>query len=247
MSRIRFLGHATTLIEANGVRIMTDPLLRPRVRGLVHRHSNVLSPTPGLVDAVLISHLHHDHLDVRSLHLLGEQTLVVTPRRGRDLLGRAGFRNVLEVQPGQRFDVAGLPVSTTRAVHIGMRAPLGPWGGTVGYVIEAERRVYFAGDTQAFAEMGSLGPIEVALMPIGGWGPILGPGHMGPAAAVEALRLIRPRVAIPVHFGSLVPVGFHRRTWSYLTRPPLAFVDLMSRELPEVQVRVLEPGQWFDL
>jgi L-ascorbate metabolism protein UlaG (beta-lactamase superfamily) len=245
VSRIDFLGHATTLIELDGTRLLTDPLLRPRISGLVHRHAEVVVPPPAQVDAVLISHLHNDHLDLPSLKLLGPQTHILAPRRGQALLRRAGFGNTREVRPGDRVEVNGLPLRTTRAVHWGLRAPLGPWGGCVGYIIEARQRVYFAGDTQAFSGMRKLGSIDVALMPIAGWGPVLGPGHMGPAAAVDALRLIRPRVVIPIHWGSLVPLGLHRRGWSYLTQPPLDFAERMHAELPEVQVEVLEPGQSF--
>ena len=153
MSRIDFLGHATTVIDVGGTRLLTDPLLRPRIRGLVHRHAHVLDPAPGQIDAVLISHLHHDHLDLPSLKLFGAQTRVLTPRHGRDLLRRAGFRNTREVHPGDRLEINGAQVLTTRAVHLGLRAPFGPWGGCVGFVIEATHRVYFAGDTQAFAAM----------------------------------------------------------------------------------------------
>jgi L-ascorbate metabolism protein UlaG (beta-lactamase superfamily) len=111
-------------------------------------------------------------------------------------------------------------------------------------VIESSReQVYFAGDTQAFAEMRDLGPIDVALVPIAGWGPVLGPGHMGPRAALEAVKLIRPRVVIPIHWGSLVPFGLHVHTWSYLTQPPLDFVELSRREAPEVHVQVLQAGE----
>jgi L-ascorbate metabolism protein UlaG (beta-lactamase superfamily) len=225
--------------------MLTDPLLRPRIRGLVHRHAYVLDPLPYPVDAVLISHLHHDHLDLPSLKLLGKHTRILTPRHSRALLRRAGFGNTQEVRPGDRMEISGVQVLTTRAIHLGLRAPLGPWGGCVGFVIEAEHRVYFAGDTQAFSAMKSLGPIDIALMPIAGWGPVLGPGHMGPSAAVEALRLIRPRVVIPIHWGSLVPFGLHLREWSYLTRPPLEFVDSMRRELPDIQVQLLQPGESF--
>ena len=149
------------------------------------------------------------------------------------------------MQPGDRLEINGVGVLTTRAIHLGLRAPLGPWGGCVGFVIESTDRVYFAGDTQAFSAMRVLGPIDVALMPIAGWGPVLGPGHMGPAAAVEALRLIRPRVAIPIHWGSLVPFGLHHRTWSYLTQPPLEFIKSMRRELPDIRVQLLQPGESF--
>jgi L-ascorbate metabolism protein UlaG (beta-lactamase superfamily) len=65
---------------------------------------------------------------------------------------------------------------------------------------------------------------------------------MGPRSAVEALHLIQPRVAIPIHWGSLVPLGLHARTWSYLTRPPLDFVALSRQQTPDVRVEVLQPG-----
>jgi L-ascorbate metabolism protein UlaG (beta-lactamase superfamily) len=93
--------------------------------------------------------------------------------------------------------------------------------------------------------MQGLRPIDVVLVPIAGWGPVLGPGHMGPGAAIDALRLIRPRVAIPIHWGSLVPLGLHRRSWGYLTQPPLDFLELARQHMPEVQVQILQPGESF--
>ena len=234
------------MIEVGGTRLLTDPLLRPRIRG-VHRHAHLLDPPPGQIDAVLISHLHHDHLDLPSLKRLGDNVRVVTPRHGQSLLRRAGFGDTREVRPGNRLDINGVQctVLTTRAIHLGLRAPFGPWGGCVGFVVGSTHRVYFAGDTQAFPAMRMLGPIDIALVPIAGWGPVLGPGHMGPGAAVEALRLIQPRVAIPIHWGSLVPFGLHRRLWSYLTHPPLAFIESMRREFPDICVQVLQPGESF--
>jgi len=244
VSRIDFLGHATAVIRIGAATLVTDPLLRRRVSGLVHRHPHAFSVMPSVIDGVLISHLHHDHLDIPSLRRLGPDTLVVVPRHGGALLRRQGFGDVVELQPGQWVDIGGLRIRATRAVHLGLRAPWGPLGGCLGFVIETPgKQVYFAGDTQAFPEMRTFGPIDVALVPIAGWGPVLGPGHMGPRAAVEALRLLQPRIVIPIHWGSLVPFGLHRRTWSYLTRPPLEFVELSGRETPEVHVEVLQPGQ----
>jgi L-ascorbate metabolism protein UlaG (beta-lactamase superfamily) len=246
MSHVDFLGHATTLIEVDRTRVLTDPLLRPRIAGLVHRQADLLDRLPGEVHAVLISHLHHDHLDVPSLQRLGFETPIVVPRHGGSLLLNAGFRTVSEVEPGTELQFGAVRVRATRAVHIGLRAPLGPWGECVGFVVESPvDRVYFAGDTQAFPEMRKLGAISVALVPVGGWGPVLGPGHMGPEAAVEALRLIRPRVAIPIHWGSLVPFGLHKRTWRYHTQPPLHFASLVAQALPDVHVEVLQPGESF--
>jgi L-ascorbate metabolism protein UlaG (beta-lactamase superfamily) len=246
VARIHFLGHATTVIELDGTRLLTDPLLRRRVRGLVHRHPAVAPPPLGSIDAVLISHLHHDHLDLPSLRLLRRDVPLLVPHRGSAMLRRRGFRDVVELEADQVAAVGRLRVRATRALHAGFRAPFGPVGGCLGFVAEGDRRVYFAGDTDIFPEMVDLGPVEVALVPVAGWGPTLGPGHMDAAAAAEALRLIRPRVAIPIHWGSLVPFGLHRRTWSYLVQPPLEFAERARRLTPEVEVRVLQPGDSFE-
>ena len=68
------------------------------------------------------------------------------------------------------------------------------------------RSVYFAGDTDVFEEMADLAPVDVALLPIWGWGPSMGPGHMDPARAAEAARLLDARVAIPIHWGTYFPI-----------------------------------------
>ena len=67
--------------------------------------------------------------------------------------------------------------------------------------------VYFPGDTDLFPEMGSLAPVDAALLPIWGWGPTLGPGHLDPDGAVRATQLIEPRLVIPIHWGTYAPAG----------------------------------------
>ena len=80
--RIVFLGHATVLIELDGVRLLTDPLLRDRVAHL-RRQVPPLDPAVYAgIDAVLISHLHHDHLDLASLRLLGLDSSAARAGRG---------------------------------------------------------------------------------------------------------------------------------------------------------------------
>jgi L-ascorbate metabolism protein UlaG (beta-lactamase superfamily) len=114
-------------------------------------------------------------------------------------------------------------------------------------VIEGSKRIYFAGDTDLFPEMSDLGPIDVAVLPIAGWGPVLGPGHMDPLQAARALALIRPKVAIPIHWGTFAPVGVHLRHWPYLIDPPFDFVKHAGELAPDVAVRVLQPGESLDL
>ena len=106
-------------------------------------------------------------------------------------------------------------------------------------------RVYFAGDTGAAARdaASSAGAVDVALLPVWTWGPHLGPGHLGPRSAAEALGDIRPAVAIPIHWGTLYPRRLHR-VWSRpLTEPGDRFAAHAARLAPATTVTVLRPGE----
>jgi L-ascorbate metabolism protein UlaG (beta-lactamase superfamily) len=245
--RIRFLGHATVQIDLDGTRLLTDPLLRGRISALMRRRSLSRAPSTDPVDAVLISHMHHDHLDVPSLRRLGPDVRLLVPRRAGAFLARRGFRDAREMRAGDAVEINSVRVVATPARHVGFRAPFGPHGGCLGFLVEGSARVYFAGDTNLFPEMAALGPVDVALLPIAGWGPLLGPGHLDPLEAARALRLIRPKIAVPIHWGTFAPVGLHLRHWPYLVSPPLDFVEHAHDLAPEVAVRVLEPGASFDL
>ncbi len=245
--RIRFLGHATVAIELDGTKLLTDPLLRGRISALMRRSSLPGDASTDPLDVVLISHMHHDHLDVPSLRQLGPDVRLVVPRRAGAFLVRRGFRDVREMQAGDAVEIDTVRVVATPARHFGFRAPFGPLGGCLGFVVEGSARVYFAGDTGLFPAMAALGPVDVALLPVAGWGPVLGPGHMDPLQAAQALRLIRPKLAIPIHWGTFAPVGLHLRHWPYLVNPPLDFVEHARELAPEVEVRVLEPGESVDL
>ena len=74
----------------------------------------------------------------------------------------------------------------------------------MGYLIRGSHQIYFAGDTDLFEGMATLAPdLEIALVPIWGWGPSLGPGHLDPRRAAEALRLLQPLLAVPIHWETL--------------------------------------------
>jgi L-ascorbate metabolism protein UlaG (beta-lactamase superfamily) len=228
------------------VRILTDPLLRSPVGGLVHRTPPRLS-TLGRVDAVVVSHLHHDHLDLPSLRMLPCMSRLLVPRPGAKLLARSGLPGAEELRASESAAVGPVRILATRARHFGYRAPFGPYGDSLGFIVEGSRRIYFAGDTDVFPEMCSLGPIDLALLPIAGWGPLLGPGHMNPGQAVRALQHIQPAAVVPIHWGSLVPRGLARRDWRYLTEPPRRFAALAEQAAPSVRVHVLRAGQTLEL
>ncbi len=260
--RIAFLGHATVLIELDGVRLLTDPLLRGRVAHLRRQVAPVdLSRLagPARPDAVLISHLHRDHLDLASLRLLGLDTSLLVPAGASALLRRGGFTDVTELSAGEvagamagrvtgAADVGGLTVTAVEARHDGRRHPGGRYAETLGYVIRGRRTVYFAGDTELFDGMAELAPkaasrLDIALLPVAGWGPTLGPGHMDPLDAARAVCLLRPRIAIPMHWGTLLPIASARRHKATLGDPPRLFARHVARMAPDVEVCILAPGQ----
>lgn len=246
---MRWIGHATTTVDLDGVRVLTDPLLRSRV-GPLQRHAAPLEPQwwEG-VDLVLLSHLHHDHLDVPSLRLLPPSTRVLAPRGAGPVLARTGLRDVVEVVPGQRVRVGGLTVEVVRAQHDDRRWR-GPWGAVarpVGYLLDGSTGVYFAGDTDAFPEMAELrGRVDVALLPVGGWGVTLGEGHLDPRRAAESLQVLQPRFAVPVHWGTLRPLGLRRVRPELFDSPGPQFRRLAVDLAPTVAVAVLAPGEELD-
>src|SRR5829696_9070246 len=108
------------------------------------------------------------------------------------------FETVRQVRAGDTLDVGGLRVDAVPAWHDGRRRP-GPGAkehDTLGFVTDG---VWFAGDTDLHEDMVSLrGRVDIALVPIWGWGPSLGPGHLDPEGAAKAVELVRPRVAVPI-------------------------------------------------
>ena len=242
---IQYVGHATTLVDLAGVRLLTDPLLRNRVAHL-RRAAKVDPGALRGVDAVLISHLHYDHLDLPSLERLGREMPVVAPRGAGALIRRkAGVKNVVELRAGDEIAIGAVTVRATKAAHDAGRMPLGTQAEPLGYVIEGDgRSVYFAGDTDLFAEMADLAPVDVALLPIWGWGPTMGPGHMDPTRAAQAAALLETAVAIPIHWGTYYPIHLGMQgPPPFLKTPPSLFEQAISEHALETTVRVLAPGE----
>lgn len=242
---LTFLGHATMLIEMAATRILTDPLVFERLL-VLRRVASALDPALHQdLDAVLISHLHSDHLHVRSLRAIGRETRIIMPAGGERILAGQGFTHVEGVRPGDSVMVGPVHVTATPAVHDGRRPPFGPAAPAMGFVLEeGPTKAYFAGDTDVFPAMADLAPdLDVAMLPVWGWGPRLGRGHMNPRRAAEALRLLRPRYAVPIHWGTLWPYGFGHVVPGRLTDPPREFARFARRYAPEVSVLLTPPGR----
>jgi L-ascorbate metabolism protein UlaG (beta-lactamase superfamily) len=241
---ITYVGHSTVLLEIDGARILTDPMLRSRA-GFLRRDPPPVSPDSfAPLDLVLISHLHRDHLDLPSLQALPPETPLLVPRGAGRLVSGAGRREVIEIGAGEAYSLGEVEVTAVPAEHDERRGPWGPTAEPLGFVV-AERsagRLYFAGDTDLFEEMAGIGPLDVALLPVWGWGHKLGSGHLDPERAARALALLRPRLAVPIHWGTYYPAGLKRTLGPLLTDPPHEFARIAAERSPEVRVEVLEPG-----
>jgi L-ascorbate metabolism protein UlaG (beta-lactamase superfamily) len=244
--RLTYLGHATTLIEMNGVRLLTDPVLRRRVAHLRHRYNGLTASIPleKPIDAVIISHLHFDHLDLPSLRLVvGRSTRLLVPRGAARLLRE--FKHVEEMAVGDSRTVGPLTLTATYADHDPARHRFGPKATCLGFIISQGRfTIYFAGDTALFPEMADFNhSLDVALLPVWGWGPTLGLGHMDPHQAAQALPLLRPRLAVPIHWGTLHPLGMGWLNPRFLHEPPHQFVRHAAGLAPDVLTRIVAPGE----
>jgi L-ascorbate metabolism protein UlaG (beta-lactamase superfamily) len=176
--------------------------------------------------------------------MLPAGTRIVAPPGSAPFLGRRGFREVVELAEGESTPVGGLRVVAVPARHGRGGRPGAGNVGALGYLIEGDARVYFAGDTDLFDEMAAIGDrLDAALLPVWGWGPRLGPGHLDPVTAAEALRMLRPRLAVPIHWGTYTPIGAPR-LWPWLTTDAgHRFAREAARLAPDVDVRVLGAGE----
>lgn len=246
---VTWWGHATAAVRDSGVTLLTDPLL---VRRMAHlrRRRGVLPPASELTpDAVLISHLHADHLHPASLTQLPPGTRVLVPRDAPHAV--PGLRRLdrllplTEVAEGDTVRLGSVTVRAVPAAHDGRRLPYGPRRSpALGYVIEGTERTYFAGDTGLFAGMAdAVGPLDMALLPVGGWGPYLGSGHLNARRAAEALARLEPRGAVPVHYGTYWPIGMDAVRPHEFHAPGDEFARLSGTSAPGVAVHRLGQGE----
>jgi L-ascorbate metabolism protein UlaG (beta-lactamase superfamily) len=244
--RVTWLGHSTVLIEVDGARVLTDPVVRPRLLHL-RRVGKALRLDRERLDAVLISHLHYDHLDFPSLRRLGGTPVFVVPQGAGSLLQRHGFDHVIEVEPGDEERIRGATIRATHAEHDGRRRPFGVEAPALGFLVSGSASTYFAGDTDLFEGMGAIADdLDVAILPVAGWGPRLPPGHLGPRSAAEALGWLRPRIAVPIHWGTYRRIGLSRNPTA-LREPAERFARFAAELVPEVEVCVLPVGGSMDI
>jgi L-ascorbate metabolism protein UlaG (beta-lactamase superfamily) len=244
--RLTWLGHSTVLVELDGRRMLTDPVLRDRLAVL--RRTAPLDPreVPD-PDAILISHVHYDHLDLPSLRRFRRSTPLIVPSGAGRHIRTLGFADVREVACGEDVQIGPVAIASTFADHEARRRPLGRAVPSLGYLMTGSASVYFAGDTDLFPGMADIASdLDVALLPIAGWGPRIPPGHMDSVRAAQAVSLLKPRLAIPIHWGTYRRFDL-RADADSLREPANTFTRAVNEVAPDVAVTILEPGGTIEI
>jgi len=245
---LRWLGHASVVLDVGGARLLTDPLLRAHA-GLLRRRGGTPDPAAWAdPSAVLVSHLHHDHAELGSLRLLGDAPVLSAPANAR-WLAHHGVRSAVGLGADEWWTVPGTAVRVrpVPAVHGDRPMPHRP-NATQGFLVVAPGlRAWFAGDTAPYPHMRRLpelagGPIELALVPVGGWGPRLSGGHMDPVQAAEVCEAVGVRWAVPVHWGTLHAPASRRLPPGWMDRGGPAFAHALGRR-GTVEPVLLAPGE----
>jgi L-ascorbate metabolism protein UlaG (beta-lactamase superfamily) len=255
--RVTFVNHATLLIQMDGVNILTDPTWAKRSVPVVGRTRR---RPPGLrfdelpkIDAVLISHNHQDHMDLPTLRHLAKSfdPVVYTGLGNARFLGKNGVPEGHDLDWWQSAEIApGITVTAVPARHHSGRGLFDKdrtlW---CGFVVKGPSgSVYFAGDTgygSHFEEIGRRFPnLRLAILPIGGFKPVwyMHEQHLGPEAALQAMKDLGAANMIPMHFGTF-PNGDDAETEpvEILEAAIAASPDLVSR------VNILDNGQSVDI
>lgn len=177
--RIKWLGHASFLIEVSDKKIYIDPYSLPD------------DSEPA--DLVLITHDHYDHCDLNTIKKIRKTaTYILGPEDVAKKISSTGVLRSGDVTGFDEIKVKAVPsYNTEKHSH--------PRDSGLGFIIEVgSKRIYHAGDTDNIPEMKDLGGITVALLPVGGT------YTMNVDEAVEAIKLIKPDIAVPMHYGSIV-------------------------------------------
>lgn len=207
---VTWWGHSSMSIRMGDVVVATDPLL---TRRLFHLHRSTPAPPAEATraDVVLISHLHRDHLHLPSLARFDRSVPVVVPRGAAAIVKGLGDHALVEVEPGDRVRVAGLDVEVLPAHHDGRRSVVETTPApAVGFRFgDGASSCWYPGDT-GWQDFTGIAPVDLAAVPIGGWGPTLGEDHLDPDEAARAVAEVGARWALAVHYGTFWPLTMRR-------------------------------------
>jgi L-ascorbate metabolism protein UlaG (beta-lactamase superfamily) len=250
-----WLGHATVLINFQGLNIITDPVFFSRVGaqsvvgtvGPMRRQACALKPSElPRIDLVLLSHAHMDHLDFPSLRALGGNPVAVTAKNTGDLLKDTGISQFRELAWGERQTIetarGEVEVEAFEVRHWGARWRHDTQRGYNGYIVKrGGRKIIFGGDTafcDGFKEIRGKGPFEFACMPIGAYNPFIN-SHCNPEQALQMTNDAGADYILPMHH-------FTFRFGRELSHEPLERLETALQDEPE-RLGWREAGETFVL
>lgn len=203
-----WIGHATVLMRLGGMTIMTDPVLSNRIGvglGLITGGPRrLVAPALSItelpvIDLILISHAHLDHLDRPTLVRLPKRTPVITAAQTADLIRDLGFRRVVELDWGESRNVGPIRVTAQEVIHWGARTFYDDHRGYNGYLLESgKRRVLYGGDTAYHDGFKSVGRADLAIIGIGAYDPYVA-AHATPEQAMRMADHCRAERILPMH------------------------------------------------
>ena len=248
---VMFLGHSSFLLAIGGKNVLIDPVFATRLILLRRqRRAGVRVEDLPVVDVVLVTHAHMDHLNLPTLRSVvratrrktGRAPVIVVPHGVEDLVARLGFEEVRTLGLWESAEVADLRVTLTPAKHWGARMFSDTHRLFGGYVVEgAGHRVYHSGDTayfSGFREIGQRLRPQVALLPIGAYFPdTYRSVHTSPEEALQGFVDLGATTMVPMHFGTF------RLGREPMEEPPVRLMADAVRRGLEDRVRVLEEGQ----
>jgi L-ascorbate metabolism protein UlaG (beta-lactamase superfamily) len=226
-TRVQWLGHACTLIESGGQRILIDPFLtgNPAAATTADRVQ---------ADFLLISHGHGDHVGDAVAIAKRTGATVIANYEISLWLEKQGVKKAHGMQHGGGHAFTFGRVKLTLAFH-GSMLPDGSNGGNpCGFLfyLKDGLKIYAAQDTGLFGDMRLIGEegIDLALLPIGD------NYTMGPDDALRAVKLLEPKRVLPIHYN----------TWDLIAQDAAAWANRVKKETKTVPA-VLKPGEWVEL
>lgn len=211
-ARVQWLGHASVLVEIDGVTVLVDPLFGRAALAPRHAPAPLRPEALPPVDAVLLTHGHYDHLDAGSL-----RALVARFGPGLPFLVPAGLRRslptvcktVVELSWWQQVRLGQVALTLVPAQHWHRRGAFDHdkalWGG---WVVQGRRSLYHSGDTGYFGGFSTIGRVfpglDVAVLPLGAYEPrwFMSQQHMAPEESVQALQDLGARFLVGMHWGT---------------------------------------------
>lgn len=249
---VTWVGHATLLIQIQGVNILTDPIWSERSSPFQFIGPKRFVP-PGIqfedlpeIHVVIISHDHYDHLDESTIKRLGNKPLYIVPLKIGEFLASLDITNYRELDWWQSTKFRGIEFVSTPVQHFSGRSFLSRnntlWSSWI--MIGKTHRIYFTGDSgyfNGFREIGEkYGPFDLAAIPIGAYMPrwFMGPVHVDPAEAVQVYRDLNARRFIAIHWGTFDLAN------EPLDEPPRALhSEVRKRSLPIENFWIFRHGE----